>query len=109
MRDFDYLLAILIMAAATLLLRALPFLARHWLLHQPRFQRLAQRLPVAMMVLLTLYAMGIQQWQQWQQALPSLLGVTVVAGLQLWRRQPLLSILAGTACYMLLVNLGIGR
>ena len=33
------------------------------------------------------------------------LSVTVTAGLHLWRRSTLLSILAGTAVYMLLVQL----
>lgn len=37
--------------------------------------------------------------------LPELLGVLCVVLLQLWRRNTLLSILAGTALYMLLIQL----
>ena len=53
MTTLDYLLAALIMGGVTFALRAFPFVARHLIAHQPRIQALGQRLPVAMMVLLT--------------------------------------------------------
>ena len=37
--------------------------------------------------------------------LPAVLGVAVTAGLHLWRHNTLLSILGGTVCYMLLVQM----
>ena len=37
--------------------------------------------------------------------IPEAIAVAVTAGLHLWRRNTLLSILAGTACYMALVQL----
>ena len=40
-----------------------------------------------------------------RHGLPEAIAVTVTAGLHLWRRSTLLSILAGTAVYMLLVQL----
>lgn len=105
MSDLHYLLAILLMGAITFFLRALPFMAHRLIRHQPRFRVLAVRLPVAMMVLLTLYAMGVHHWQQWQDARAQILAVLFVVALQLWRRQALLSILGGTAFYALLINL----
>ena len=36
---------------------------------------------------------------------PAMMGLLVVYSLHLWRRNTLLSILAGTACYMLLVQM----
>lgn len=104
MSNVDYLLAALIMGGVTFGLRALPFIARGAIAHHKRIRLLGQRLPVAMMLLLTLYAMGIQHWHSLEQGLPQLLAVLVVAGLQLAFRKALLSILAGTALYMALLN-----
>jgi branched-subunit amino acid transport protein AzlD len=100
----DYLLAALIMGGVTFALRAFPFVARHLIAHHPRIQILGQRLPIAMMLLLTLYAMGVYQWQSLSQGKAQLLAVLVVAGLQAWRRQAMVSILSGTLFYLALMN-----
>ncbi|AEY00756.1 branched-chain amino acid transport [Oceanimonas sp. GK1] len=104
MSDVDYLWAALIMAGVTFALRAFPFVARGFIAHHHRIQVLGRRLPVAMMVLLTLYAMGVHQWGSLSDGGYQLVAVAVVAGLQLWRRQALTSIVAGTLVYMALVN-----
>ena len=104
MTNVDYLIAALIMAAVTFGLRAFPFVARGAISHHARIQVLGRRLPVAMMVLLTLYAMDVHHWSQPSDGYAQLAAVTVVAILQLWRRQALLSILTGTLVYMALVN-----
>ncbi|MCC4265414.1 AzlD domain-containing protein [Oceanimonas baumannii] len=104
MSDFDYLQASLIMGGVTFALRAFPFVARGFIAHHYRIQVLGRRLPVAMMVLLTLYAMGVHQWSGPADGQAQIIAVAVVAGLQLWRRQALTSILAGTLVYMALVN-----
>ncbi|MGO4998121.1 branched-chain amino acid transporter permease [Oceanisphaera sp. W20_SRM_FM3] len=104
MSELDYLIAALIMAAVTFGLRAFPFVARGFIAHHKRIQILGRRLPVAMMVLLTLYAMNVHNWSQPSDGYAQLLAVAVVAILQLWRGQALLSILSGTLVYMTLVN-----
>lgn len=104
MSGLDYLIAALIMGAVTFGLRAFPFVARGVIAHHKRIQILGRRLPVAMMVLLTLYAMNVHNWNQPSDGYAQLLAVAVVAALQLWRRQALLSILSGTLVYMTLVN-----
>ncbi len=104
MTELDYLLAALIMAAVTFGLRAFPFVARGFIAHHRRIQTLGRRLPVAMMVLLTLYAMGVHNWSSPADGQAQMMAVAVVAVLQLWRRQALLSILAGTLVYMALMN-----
>ncbi|OYD22962.1 branched-chain amino acid transporter permease [Oceanimonas baumannii] len=104
MSDFEYLLAALIMGGVTFSLRAFPFLARGFIAHHHRIQVLGRRLPVAMMVLLTLYAMGVHNWHAPADGKAQVIAVVVVAGLQLWRRQALTSILTGTLVYMSLVN-----
>ncbi|GHA05147.1 branched-chain amino acid transporter permease [Oceanisphaera arctica] len=104
MSELDYLLAALIMGAVTFGLRAFPFVARSFIAHHRRIQTLGRRLPVAMMVLLTLYAMGVHNWSSPADGSAQMMAVAVVAVLQLWRRQALLSILAGTLVYMTLMN-----
>ena len=104
MTTTDYLLAALIMGGVAFALRAFPFVARHWIAHHPRIQVLGQRLPVAMMLLLTLYAMGVQQWHSLAQGKAQIAAVLLVAVLQLWRRQAMLSILSGTFLYLALMN-----
>lgn len=104
MSNLDYLIAALIMAAVTFGLRAFPFVARGFIAHHKRIQTLGSRLPVAMMVLLTLYAMNVHNWSQPSDGYAQLVAVAVVAILQLWRRQALLSILSGTLVYMASMN-----
>ena len=104
MTELDYLLAALIMAAVTFGLRAFPFVARGFIAHHRRIQILGRRLPVAMMVLLTLYAMGVHNWSTPGDGQAQIVAVMVVAVLQLWRRQALLSILSGTLVYMAQMN-----
>lgn len=104
MSNLDYLIAALIMGGVTFGLRAFPFVARGFIAHHKRMQILGHRLPVAMMVLLTLYAMNVHNWSQPSDGYAQLIAVVVVAILQLWRRQALLSILSGTLVYMTLMN-----
>ena len=104
MSELDYLISALIMAAVTFGLRAFPFVARGFIAHHKRIQVLGHRLPVAMMVLLTLYAMNVHNWNQPADGYAQIISVVVVAVLQLWRRQALLSILSGTLVYMALMN-----
>ncbi|ART83018.1 branched-chain amino acid transport [Oceanisphaera profunda] len=104
MSELDYLISALIMAAVTFGLRAFPFVARGFIAHHKRIQILGRRLPVAMMVLLTLYAMNVHNWSQPSDGYAQIIAVMVVAVLQLWRRQALLSILTGTLVYMAIMN-----
>lgn len=99
---FTILLTIGAMALITWLLRALPFMAGHWLRHHPWVSKLGDALPLAIMVLLVLstatdLAAGHPDFW-WREGL----ALAAVALLQ-WRlRQPLLSIAIGTGLYMLL-------
>ena len=66
---------------------------------------LGRLLPPAMMGLLVVYSLRNTDILSGSHGLPEAIAVTVTAGLHLWRRSTLLSILAGTAVYMLLVQL----
>lgn len=93
---------ILGMAAVTLGLRALPFLAAPWLRRYPVIARLGHFLPPAIMTLLLLDtvrgASAANPGGAWQE----LLAIAVALGLQ-WRwRRPLPSIAAATLLYVAL-------
>lgn len=66
---------------------------------------LGRLLPPAMMGLLVVYSLRSIDLLGGSHGIPEAIAVAVTAGLHLWRRNTLLSILAGTACYMLLVQL----
>ena len=66
---------------------------------------LGRVLPPAMMGLLVVYSLRSTDLLGGSHGIPEAIAVAVTAGLHLWRRNTLLSILAGTACYMLLVQL----
>jgi len=107
MIDTAYALGVLAaMAAVTFGLRALPFLAARFLQSHPLVQRLGRFLPLAIMTLLLIHTLVGSARENPSGPWAELAAVLTVAGLQWWRRQPLLSILAGTALYVALRNMG---
>lgn len=106
MTDTDYvLITILLMCAVTLGLRALPFIAGHWLRRHALVQKLGDTLPLSIMVLLLVDTVAGQARQHTLGPWPELLAVAIVMLLQWRTRQTLLSIVAGTALYMVLRTL----
>ncbi|MDP1531137.1 branched-chain amino acid transporter permease [Rhodoferax sp.] len=107
MIDTSYALGVLAaMALVTFGLRALPFLAARFLQSHPLVQRLGRFLPLAIMTLLLLHSLVGSARDNPFGPWAELAAVATVVALQWWRRQPLLSILAGTALYVLLRNWG---
>ena len=108
MIDSNYALGVLAaMAVVTFGLRALPFLAARWLQDHPLVQRLGRFLPLAIMTLLLLHTLVGSARQNPSGPWAELAAVATVVALQWWRRHALLSILAGTALYVLLRNPGL--
>jgi branched-subunit amino acid transport protein AzlD len=106
MIDTSYALGVLVaMAAVTFGLRALPFLAARFLQSHPLVQRLGSFLPMAIMTLLLLHTLVGSARDNPSGPWAELAAVIAVAGLQWWKQHALLSILAGTALYVLLRNL----
>lgn len=96
---------ILAVAAGTQLTRWLPF----WLFPEkkdppPVVVYLGRVLPPAMMGLLVIYCLKGVSWTAAPHGAPELIAVAVVAVLHWWRGNVLVSIAAGTAVYMLLVQ-----
>lgn len=96
---------IAVCAACTFFERWLP-----WLLFGRRavpkvVEYLGRILPMAVMVSLLVYCLRGTQFTSAGAWVPQVIAVGVTAGLHWWRRSTLLSIAAGTVCYMLLVQL----
>lgn len=100
MGELSYPLAVIgVMAAATILTRALPFLALGHLRDRPWLQFLGRRLPLAVLTLLVVYVLRNIDLAASPHGLPELAGVLVTVVLQLWLRSPLVSIAGGTLAF----------
>lgn len=100
------LLIVTMVALATQITRWTPFLIFSGSRKLPKVvEDLGRLLPPAMMGLLVIYSLRNTDLLSGSHGLPEAIAVAVTAGLHLWKRSTLLSILAGTAVYMLLVQL----
>ena len=99
-------LIVAIAALVTIGLRFLPFVIFSGRKTTPPFVAyLGRVLPYAVMGMLVVYCLRNIQFASAPHGLPEIIACAVVAGLHLWKRSTLLSIVGGTACYMLLVQL----
>lgn len=107
MDSMAYLLAFTAVAtAATFATRVIPFvfLSRHS--EHPLIQHLGRYLPAAVMSLLVvIFLLRSGQWSAPVFGVDAMVPSLVVIALHLWRRNALLSIIAGTACYMVIQQL----
>ena len=93
-------------AAVTMLLRFLPFIVFGRGTKTPAYiNYLSGVLPCAVMGMLIVYCLKNVSLVSYPHGLPELIAGGIVAGLHIWKRNTLLSIAAGTVCYMLLVQL----
>ncbi|MEU6233609.1 AzlD domain-containing protein [Kitasatospora sp. NPDC047058] len=105
MPDTPYLLAAIgVSTAVTWGLRALPFAALAPLRASAVLHHLGARMPVGVMVILTVYSLRDLPLTSPQHAAPALLALAATLGLHLWRRNAVLSILGGTAVHVTLAS-----
>ena len=98
-------LTIAVCALITAALRFLPFLIfGENRKTPPVITYLGQVLPFAIMGMLVVYCLKDMTFLSAPFGIPEIIGCTIVAGLHIWKRNTLLSIGAGTVCYMLLVQ-----
>lgn len=100
------ILTIAVCALVTAGLRFLPF----WIFGENRktpavIAYLGQVLPFAIMGMLVVYCLKDVSFADAPFGIPEAIGCATVAILHAWKRNTLLSIGAGTLCYMLLVQL----
>lgn len=67
-------------------------------------KRLGDLLPLAVIAILVIYCLKNTTFGALSEFAPQFVAVAVVVLLHVWRRNNLLSILGGTACYMVLVQ-----
>ena len=102
--DVHAALLVLTMAVFTWLLRFLPFIV--FRKHTPAYiVYLGKVLPAAIIGMLVVYCLKDVSLVQAPHGLPELIAAAIVVVLQAWKRNSLLSILSGTAAYMLLIQL----
>ena len=95
-----------VIALVTMLTRFLPFLLFRENRKTPAFiTYLSKVLPFAIIGMLVVYCLKDVHFLQYPYGIPEMIGCAVVALLHIWKRNTLLSIGAGTVCYMLLVQL----
>lgn len=105
MRPIHILLSILVPAALTFGLRALPFLLLNKRVLPKRIEYLGNVFPMAIMATLVVYCLKSIPETAWQDNLILLAGVAVTAIVHLWKKSSILSITVGTVVYMVLVHL----
>ncbi|MWV46437.1 branched-chain amino acid transporter AzlD [Paenibacillus sp. HJL G12] len=98
-------LTILVIAAATLLTRVLPFLVFPAHRKTPPFVAyLGKVLPFAIIGMLIVYCFKSVSPQAWPYGIPELLAGLFVIGVHKWKHNLLLSIGGGTVLYMIMVQ-----
>ena len=92
-----------VMALVTMLLRFLPFIV-FWKKVPGYVVYLGEVLPPAIIGMLVIYCLKDVDLLSGSHGIPEMIAAACVVALQAWKRNSLLSILAGTALYMLLVQ-----
>jgi len=106
MTGMQVFLTVMIVALVTLATRAAAFILFPAGKRAPAFITwLSGQLPRAVMAMLLIYCLKDLSFSTAAGFLPALLSVLATALLHLWRRQMMLSIVGGTALYMLLIRL----
>ena len=104
MSNLHSILLVVIVSLVTILLRFVPF----WMFRNretPKYiSYLGRVLPYAIMGMLVVYCLKNVSFVSSPFGMPELLACLVVALIHIWRRSTLLSIISGTAVYMILIQ-----
>ncbi|MBQ7876491.1 MAG: AzlD domain-containing protein [Clostridia bacterium] len=105
MNDTQALVAVLVMAAVTALLRFAPFVVMGNGKTPKIVEYLGRVLPYAVMGMLVVYCLKGIDFTKAPFAMPEIISVILVVAVHAWKRNTLLSIIAGTVCYMIIIRL----
>ena len=95
----------LVMALVTAALRVLPFLIFKDQSKTPKIiHKLSSLLPYAIMGMLVVYCLKDISFVSIDNYLPTVISALLIVVLHVWKRNTLLSIVAGTACYIVCVQ-----
>ena len=94
-----------ICVAGTMLTRFLPFMIFSEECPTPEYiQYLGKALPAAIFGMLVVYCLKYVKFLSESHGIPEMISIAVTVLFHLWKRQMLLSIAAGTVCYMILIQ-----
>ncbi len=103
----NQIIKIAIMALVTMLLRFLPFLLFRGNKKTPDFiSYLGQVLPFAIIGMLVVFCLKNVDFKTGTYGLPEFISILVIVLIHLRKKNTMLSILCGTLCYVLIMNLG---
>ena len=106
MNNAYHWLTIAVIAAVTIAIRFLPFLIfKNGQITPKLVEKLGQLLPFSVMGMLVIYCLKEVRFTNLSGFLPELIAAAVVCGSYIWKRNTLISIISGTLCYMVLVQL----
>ncbi len=95
---------ILLAAAVTWVLRAIPFAMLAPLRNSALLSYLGERMPVGIMCILVIYTLADVNLRSASEVLPASIALAVTIGLHLWRHNAIVSIFTGTGVYVLLAS-----
>ncbi len=98
------LAAILVAAGITFLLRLLPFGLKKALAGSELLDALSHWIPLGAVALLAIYAVAKINYSSFATAAPYLAGLVVTVAVHLWRKNMVLSMVAGTVTCVVLAN-----
>jgi branched-subunit amino acid transport protein AzlD len=100
------IITIALCVLGTMTTRFLPFIVFSEKRETPAFiQYIGKYLPSAVFGMLVIYCLKDVSLTSGTHGIPELLAILVTIALHKWKRQMLISIAGGTACYMLLLHL----
>ncbi|MBQ4573974.1 MAG: AzlD domain-containing protein [Clostridia bacterium] len=105
MFDLNAFLIVLTASLVTAAIRFLPFLLFGERKTPAAITYLGRVLPYAIMGMLVVFCLKGVSVAAAPHGIPELVAIAVVVALHVWKRQTLVSIVGGTVCYMLLVQL----
>lgn len=95
-----------VIALVTAMLRFLPFVVFNGNRKTPEIiEKLGRILPYAIMGMLVVYCLKGLSFSNISGFLPELIASLTVGALYVWKRNTLISIICGTVCYMILIQL----
>lgn len=105
MIDSEVLLKVGVIALVTVIIRFLPFMIWSGKRKIPAFiGKFSRMLPYAVMGMLVVYCLKDVGFGNISNFLPEMISCLLVVALYVWKRNTLISIVSGTVCYMVLLQ-----
>ena len=99
-------LSILVIAAVTLIIRSLPFVAFGGKKRVPDIVNyLGKYLVPTIIIILVVFCVKDTHFLKYPYGLPELISIVFIVIMQSWRKGTILSVISGTALYMILLRL----